>query len=377
MLRVGIIGAGKMGLSHLSIINSHPSVRVVGVCDATTYILDVMHKYTGINVYSSCRALLDEAKPDAVVIATPSRTHGKFARDALERGIHVFVEKPFCLSIAEGQDLVALAARAKVVNQVGYHYRFVGAFQETKRLLDRGVIGRPHNFRVEAYGPVVLQQRGSTWRSNKSEGGGCLYDYASHAVNLVNYLFGMPLGVGGSVIHGVFSKGVDDEVYATLFFADGLSGQLCINWSDETHRKMSVRAEVWGKNGKINADRQECQVYLRSGSFPDLGLMEGWNQRYTTHLTEPVRYYVRGEEYSAQMDYFVDCIEAGRLENVNSFAAGMQTDLVLAMLWRDAELGPSTKALVAGGMDERKTKNGVLQWLLRRLAGGPNLQRMP
>ena len=367
MLRVGIIGVGKMGLSHLSIVNSHPSVRVVGLCDATGYVLDVMNKYTGFDVFANYRVLLDRAKPDAVIIATPSRTHGEIARYALERGIHVFVEKPFCLSIAEGRDLVALATRVKAVNQVGYHYRFVGAFQETKRLLERGVIGETHNFRVEAYGPVVLRRKGGTWRSIKSEGGGCLYDYASHAVNLVNYLFGMPSGVGGSVIHRVFSNGVDDEVYSTLYFPDGLSGQLCINWSDETHRKMSMRAEVWGKNGKINADRQECQVYLRSGSFPDLKLAEGWNLRYATDLTQPVRYYVRGEEYSAQMDYFVDCIESGTLENVNSFAAGLETDVVLEMLQRDAELGPRTAMGLAGGTEVRK--NWLRQWLIDRLAG--------
>jgi predicted dehydrogenase len=177
----------------------------------------------------------------------------------------------------------------------------------------------------------------------------------------------MPSGVGGSVIHRVFSNGVDDEVYSTLYFPDGLSGQLCINWSDETHRKMSMRAEVWGKNGKINADRQECQVYLRSGSFPDLKLAEGWNLRYATDLTQPVRYYVRGEEYSAQMDYFVDCIESGTLENVNSFAAGLETDVVLEMLQRDAELGPRTAMGLAGGTEGRK--NWLRQWLIDRLAG--------
>src|SRR5215467_2969261 len=102
MLRVGIIGVGKMGLSHLSIINSHPNVRVVGLCDATGYVLDIMNRYTGFDVFANFHTLLDQAKPHAVIIATPSRTHSEIARHALERGIHVFVEKPFCLSIAEG-----------------------------------------------------------------------------------------------------------------------------------------------------------------------------------------------------------------------------------------------------------------------------------
>lgn len=365
MIKIGIVGVGKMGLSHLSIVNTHPGVRVVGLCDAAGYVLDVLSKYTGLAAFGDYRELLERARPDALIVATPTRTHAEIVRYALERGLHVFVEKPFCLSAEEGRELVALAERAKVVNQVGYHYRFVGAFQEAKRLLDSGAIGELHNYRVEAYGPVVLQPKGSTWRSSKIEGGGCLYDYASHAANLAAQLFGMPAGVGGTAVHSVFSKGVDDEVYATLYHANGLTGQLCINWSDETHRKMSMRVEAWGKNGKINADRQECQIYTRG---------EGWNVRYTTELTPPVRYYVRGEEFSAQMDYFIGCIESRRPDNVNSFAAALEADLVLDMIERDAALGPRTTVTAE---EVQGSKSSFREMLARWIGGKPALQRVP
>lgn len=364
MIRVGIVGVGKMGLSHLSIINTHPEVQVVGLCDATGYVLDVMNKYTGLPSFADYRTMLSEAAPDAVLVATPSRTHAEICRTALEGGRHVFVEKPFCLSVTEGQELVALAAATGKVNQVGYHYRFVGAFREVKRLLDLGVLGTVHHFRVQAYGPVVLQAKGSTWRSNKHEGGGCLYDYASHAANLATFLFGPPVGVGGTVVHGVFSRDVDDEVYATLHYGSGLSGQMCINWSDDTHRKMSMRIEIWGTKGRINADRQECQVYLRE-AHPGAALPAGWSIRYTTDLSEPARYYVRGEEYSAQIDYFVDCIRLGRKDNINSFASALETDRVLDMLERDAALGPRTTAGDAAPATPRLTglRGALVRWL--------------
>jgi predicted dehydrogenase len=351
MIRVGIIGAGKMGLSHLSILNTHPDVRVVGLCDAAGYVLDVLRRYTELATYGDYRSMLAQANPDAVVIATPSKTHGEIARYALQRGVHAFVEKPFCLSLEEGRDVVALADTGRTVNQVGYHYRFVSTFREVARLLQAGAIGEPHNFRVEAYGPVALRPTGGTWRSKRTEGGGCLYDYASHAANLITYLFGLPAGVGGTSVGRVFSRDAEDEVYSTLYYQNGLSGQLCVNWSDETHRKMSLRVEVWGRNGKINADRQECQVYLRAGAPPDTGLRTGWSIRYTTELTQPVRYYVRGEEYTAQMDYFVDCVRDGRIDNVNSFASAFETDIVLDMILRDASLGLRTRPAV---LDERE-----------------------
>jgi len=376
MVTLGIIGLGKMGLSHLSILNTHPDVQVVGVCDPTGYVLDVIHKYAGFATFPDHRALIDNAKPDAVVVATPSRTHAEICSYAVERGLHVFVEKPFCLSVEEGRELAELAARRSVVNQVGYHYRFVGAFREVKRLLAAGAIGAVHNFRVEAYGPVVLQPKGGTWRSSKTEGGGCLYDYASHAANLVTNLFGMPAGVGGSVMQSVFSKGVDDEVYATLYHADGVSGQLCVNWSDETHRKMSLRVEIWGRNGKINADRQECQVYLRGGTRPDLKLDAGWTTFYTTELTAPVRYYVRGEEYSAQLDYFIDCIVNARRENESDFASALETDRVLDMIQRDAALGPRVTGSDAEQQPVSAAPGGWRETLIRWLGGKPALQKV-
>jgi predicted dehydrogenase len=373
MVKLGVVGLGKMGLSHLSIANTDPRVAVVGVCDPTGYVLDVVNKYAGFHTYADYRALIDEARPEAVVVATPSRTHGEICKYAVDRGIHVFVEKPFCLSVAEGAELAALATEKAVVNQVGYHYRFVGAFEKAHKLLEAGVIGAVHNFRVEAYGPVVLQPKGSTWRSNKTEGGGCLYDYASHAVNLTTYLFGMPSGVGGSVVRSIFSRGVDDEVYSTLHYSDK-SGQLCVNWSDDTHRKMSLRIEVWGSKGKLNVDRQECQVHLRDGARPEHELARGWTTLYTTELTRPMRYYVRGEEYSAQIDHFIDCVLARRTENVNSFASALETDRVLDMIQRDAGLGPRVLADTAPA--EPLPASGIRETLIRWLGGKPPMQKV-
>jgi hypothetical protein len=134
-------------------------------------------------------------------------------------------------------------------------------------------------------------------------------------------------------------------VFSTLYFEGGKSAQLSVNWSDESYRKMSNKVTIWGKNGRIYADRQEIQVYLRDASAAPEGYINGWNVRYTTDLTEPVGFYLRGEEYSAQLDYFVRCIEENRGgDNVNSFEAAMQTDRVMSMLIADAEKGPSVFA---------------------------------
>jgi predicted dehydrogenase len=341
MIRVAVCGLGKMGASHLAIINAHPLVEVTAVCDPTGYILDVLKKYTGIAGYADYAEMLRSAPIDAVVIATPSRLHAPMVEQALAAGLHVFCEKPFCLDPADSKRLGEMADGRGLVNQVGYHNRFVGAFQEMKRLLDSGAIGRVTHVLAEAYGPVVLKAKGSTWRTQSSEGGGCLYDYAAHPINLLNWYFGKPRAVGGSVLGKIFSRDTDDEVYSTLFFENDLSAQISVNWSDESLRKMTTKISIWGTNGRMYADRQECQLYLRDASAMPAPYKEGWNVRYTTELTDEVWFYVRGEEYSAQIDHFVQAISTGARNATSSFANAAETDLAMAMIKADASRGPT------------------------------------
>lgn len=343
MIRVAVVGLGKMGLSHLAMIRVHPDVELVGVCDSSGYVLSILAKYTGVRTYSDYDAMLRECSPDAVIIATPSRTHAPMVRAALERGVHVFCEKPFTLDVADSESLASLARDRGLVTQVGYHNRFVGAFAEVKRLLDEGAIGTVTHALGEAYGPVVLKAKGGTWRSRRSEGGGCLHDYAAHPIDLLTWYLGEPTGVGGTVMNSVFSREIDDEVYSTLYFQEGISAQVSTNWTDESHRKMTTQMTLWGTTGRIYADRQECQVFLRDTATLPRGYGYGWNVRYTTELTEPVWFYLRGEEYSAQLDYFVQRVKNGRVDGLNGFKSATTTDSVIDMMIRDAEAGAPTQ----------------------------------
>jgi predicted dehydrogenase len=369
MIRIGVVGLGKMGLSHLAMINAHPAVVVGGVCDMAGYILDVLGKYTGIRTFARFETMLREAELDGVIVATPSMHHGKLVRAALDSNLHVFCEKPFILDPVEGVELAALAKQKGLVNQVGYHNRFVGAFQEVKNLLDCRAIGSVTHVLAEAYGPVVLRPKGSTWRSQRIEGGGCLYDYAAHPINLVNWFLGTPLYVGGTVLNGIFSKETDDEVSCTLYFADDQSAQICVNWSDESHRKMSTKVTVWGTSGRIYADRQEIQVYFRETASLPPGYRTGWNIRYTTDLTKPVWFYLRGEEYSAQLDYFIDCIRSRATDNVNSFASANVTDRVMARMIDDATSGARISVDANASIAPARKR---WHWLARMLRSSPD-----
>jgi predicted dehydrogenase len=373
VIRLAVVGLGKMGLSHHALVNAHPDVEVVGICDSSNYVLGVLKKYTGVATFTDYDAMLEALELDAVLIATPSSSHAKLVGSALERGLHVFCEKPFTLDARDAERLTALARERGLVTQVGYHNRFVGAFREVKALLDAGAIGDVTRVLGEAYGPVVLKPKGGTWRSQRNEGGGCLYDYAAHVINLVNWYVGEPTGVGGTVLNRVFSREIDDEVASTLYFPEGKTAQLSVNWSDESCRKMTTRVTLWGTAGRIYADRQECQVYLRDTARLPAGYQEGWNVRYTTELTDPVWFYLRGEEYSAQVDAFVQSIERGQGEPINDFASAAATDKVIAMMIADARRGAPTVADDSAGEPATTPRTGLRWWRSRRERQAPAL----
>lgn len=330
--RVGIIGVGKMGISHQAILGAHPRVEVTSVCDRATFVTSALRKHTGVATFRDHEEMIASGALDAVFVATPTAAHFEVASFALEHGLHVFVEKPLCLDPAQSRRLADLARARRRANQVGYHNRFIGTFREARRLVRAGALGEVYHVGGTAFGPVVVRPRtGLTWRARRAEGGGCLHDYASHVIDLMNFMVGPPERVLGAHLRSVHSREVEDAVYALFGYPNGGSGQLETNWSDDSHRKMSTTISLHGTKGRIVVDRQECRVYLRPGAdferYPS-----GWTCRYITDLQEPTSFYLRGEEYSAQIDAFVAAVERGTPDHENSFASAWETDRVVELV---------------------------------------------
>lgn len=337
MITGSVIGLGKMGLSHAAIVGIHPDVRMVAVCDTSSLVLSAFQKYSKVKTYTEYQKLIDEEKPDFVLVATPTKFHYPIVKYAIEKGTHVFCEKPFMLNSVEGKEIVELAKSKGIINQVGFHNHFIGTFRELKRLLDNDVIGEPFHFSGEAYGPVVTKEKGGTWRSNSAEGGGCLYDYASHVINLIQEVIGRPKAIHGTLLKSLYSKGVEDSVYSLLELESGLSGTLLVNWSDETYRKMSTSISIQGKKGKIICDATEIKIYLKEENKKE-NLEKGWTIKYITDFALPVDFYLRGEEYSAQIDNFVGCVKENKQSQYNTFEQAAYTDTVIEMIIKNNKL---------------------------------------
>lgn len=331
MLRVALVGAGKMGLSHLSILGAHKDVEVVGVCDTSLIVMGALKKYTQFPCYKKFTKMLDQEKPDAVFVAVPTKLHYEMIKELLDRKIHVFAEKPFCLNPSQGEELARMAEERGLVNQVGYHNKFIGTFKEVKRIIDSGALGEIYHFTGEAYGPVVTKKKDSTWRSNPADGGGCLMDYASHVIDLLNHLISPVKSAEGTLLKSIYSQHVDDAVYSLLKLESGETGVLSVNWSDDTYRKMSTSVSITGTEGKIISDASELKVFVKKEGALE-GYTKGWNVKYVTQLTDQVDFYLRGEEYSAQIDYFVNAALKKGPNDINTFKSAARTDNAIALI---------------------------------------------
>jgi predicted dehydrogenase len=336
MFRGAIVGFGRMGLTHFSILNALANVEIVAVCDSSGFILKNAARYMGVKTFKDPGKLFDSMDLDFVVVATPTVSHTNVVAMAIENGLHVFVEKPFALNPDQGSEILHLLDGRSLVNQVGYVLRFNDVILRVKELLDNAVIGDVLSFKMETSGPTVLHGAKTSWRSKKSEGGGCLYDFASHSIDLINYLVGPPNDVAGTVFQSVHSVGVEDSISSTFLYESGAFGNLLVNWSDASYRKPSHRLEIFGRNGKIIADLHSYRLFLRAScSFN--GFSEGWNQRYVTDFFDPVQFYLRGYEFTRQLEHFVGRMAQGGETDVCSFAQAHQADAVIHRLREDGE----------------------------------------
>lgn len=337
MIRAAIIGLGKMGMSHAAILGGLPNVELVAACDMDSLLQSAFKKLTKIQMFTDYKKMIEEVKPDCVYVVTPTKLHYDMVMFALEHGCHVFCEKPFALTVEQGEKMVAMAKAKGLVNQVGYHNRYIGTFNEMKRLLAEGVIGKAFHFMGEAYGPVVLKSKGGTWRSDKKNGGGCIEDYAAHVLNLINYVTGSNLvDCKGTQMPSIFSNEVDDAVYGSLYLANGLKGQISVNWSDDTVRKMTTSIKIEGDGGKLEADATTLKIYVKEDK-PKYGLNKGWNFKYITDVTPLVDFNLRGEEYTAETQAFINSIVTGKVDERNSFETALQTDYIIKKMEEDAQ----------------------------------------
>lgn len=190
-IAVALVGYGYGGsVFHAPLIRSAPRLRLATV---VTSRRDQVAAIPGARAVASVAEALEDPGIKLVVVVTPSDSHYAVARQALQAGKHVVVDKPFVLRVAEADELVSLAQQNHCLLSVYQNRRWDGDFRTVRQLIEQGALGTVYHYEAhfDRFRPVVR----TVWRDQPGLGSGILYDLGSHLIDQALVLFGMPRAV--------------------------------------------------------------------------------------------------------------------------------------------------------------------------------------
>ena len=225
-LRLGVIGLGNIGQQHIKHIQSD-AVEACVITALASRSESALANDIGATHFTDYRELIDSGLCDAVLIATPTMNHLEMGLYALKKGLHVLMEKPLGLSIAQGKALLS-AANAEQVFGLMLNQRVDPTFAKMKGIIDKGLLGelqRTHWTMTNWFRPEVYFQV-SDWRATWSgEGGGLLLNQCIHNIDIFQWLTGMPVAVNGFCGFGKYHNiEVEDEATAYFQYENGATG---------------------------------------------------------------------------------------------------------------------------------------------------------
>lgn len=269
-ISTALLSYGMSGkVFHAPLLEAHPGFRITKVLERSRQY--VRERYPHVESVSTLHDILDDQTIELVVVNTPHDTHADLARQALERGKHIVVEKPFTLTTREAQELIDLAERQSLVLSVFQNRRWDGDFLTLQQVVASNMVGRIVAFEAhyDRYRPVVDK---ASWKESAASGSGILYNLGAHLIDQAIVLFGMPQWIDAQV--GVQrTGGTADDFYDIRMGYNGLNVTLKSSYLVREH---GPRYALYGEAGsfiKYGLDTQEQA--LKDGISPGL---PGWGQ---------------------------------------------------------------------------------------------------
>jgi predicted dehydrogenase len=264
MIEVGLVGFGLAGRSfHAPVIRAVPGLHLAAIVQRSA--TEAAEKYPDVRIVRSLQELLSIPEIRLVVIATPNDTHYPFARQCLEAGRDVVVDKPFTTTVREAVALVQLAKDTGRLLTVYQNRRYDGDFQAIRRLVADGTLGRIVRFET-SYDRFRPQLKPSAWRETSRPGSGILFDIAPHLIDHALVLFGLPEAVTADVRIERENAVADDAFDITLHYSNGMRAVLRSSILAATPRPRFVLFGTQGSFVKQAFDPQESN--LRRGIIP-------------------------------------------------------------------------------------------------------------
>jgi predicted dehydrogenase len=307
MIRVAVLGAGQWGPNLIRNFHNKQTSEVVWIIDCDAARLDEVHaRFPDIQVGEDADQALRDPSVHAVVVATPTSTHYTLAKEALERGKHVLVEKPLTTEVKQGLGLLELATSRRLVLMVGHVFIYNSAIRRVKEYLDAGHLGKLYYVLMVRtnLGPIRLDVNAA-------------WDLAAHDLSITNYwLNAEPLSV--SAIGGTWIKqGIEDAVFATLRYPQGVLVNLHASWLNP---RKARDITVVGERRMLTFDDMNLNEPLRiyDKQLNDVRTRRTYVDSFDSfrasvpeaHITVPK--VPVGEPLAMQCAHFLNCIVTGK-----------------------------------------------------------------
>jgi predicted dehydrogenase len=256
MIRVGLVGFGLGGrVFHAPLISSVEGLELAAIVERGSD--KAAGRYPAIAIHRSLPAMLEEKSLSLIVISTPSGTHVELARQALEAGRNVVVDKPLALSSAQVAELTALASSRSLLLAPFHNRRWDSDFQTIQKLLHEGSLGRLVHFHscFDRWSPGSARR---PWKNDPGEGG-LLHDLGTHLADQALVLFGKPEAVSADVVRERDGEGANDAFNLRLRYP-GLSVALSANSLSAPGRPRFLLRGTHGNYWKWGLDPQEAAL---------------------------------------------------------------------------------------------------------------------
>ncbi len=297
---VGVIGAGYWGPKLLRNFQDAPGAELLAACDLSEERLtDLRQRYPALRTMTDVRELIADRDIDAVVVATPIRTHYRLAMMALQAGKHVLVEKPIAASHDEACRLAAAADLAGRVLMVGHTYQYNPAVARLRELVSSGALGEVYYIDAARLNLGLFQRDINV-----------IWDLAPHDLSILLHVLGeRPVRVAAQAAAHVLD-GVDDLAHLGLHFANGLTAHVRLSWLDpcKVRRVTVVGSRKMAVFDDTAADKlciYDRRVALRSLAEPGGIAFEYHDGDVETPAVDPA------EPLRLEVEHFLHCIRTG------------------------------------------------------------------
>lgn len=251
-MKVAICGAGDMGEVHFDAFSAVEGVEIVSVADPDAARLERFAQ-RGAALYSSSEEMLDKVEADVASIAAPTAFHAPLSIQALERGMHVFCEKPMARTSADGEKMAAAAAKAGRTLAIGYSLRFNSAWLLAREYIQEGRLGRIGTVRTSrCAGPE------GAWRGDIAANGGAAFELLTHDLDWLAWTLGPVKRVFARGLAGESASVERDYVLAVLRFENGAIAHL--EGSLAEAGEFYATYEIAGEAGLLSYDTRKSNT---------------------------------------------------------------------------------------------------------------------